>query len=252
MLAIELALTLDKTATAISFSGFEQLCADKDAANVLARLFYKTRMVENGKPERMGWFYLSADEFSMANISRRIYEKSRNILIELGVVQYRRAGVFGRMWWKLNIDQLHRLLCRQKGIEPTTQDNFHRDRDGFLLPKFIPLELWHEYLDTRRSKTGQAPTKPLKRKWVRQIEKLQKQGADIIVTMTAAIEGGWKNFFFRDANWSSQHNDGRKPTVTNPPVSPEVKPPDKQEEPISKAEAMKHRDNVLRMIGQLK
>lgn len=167
MLATDLALTLDKTATAISFSGFEQLCADKDAANVLARMFYKTRMVENGMPSRQGWFYFSAKEFSKSNISRRIYEKARNILIGLGIVQYRRGGIFGRMWWKLNIDVLHGLLCRQKGTEPTTQDNFNYDRDGFLLPRFIPLKLWHEYLDIRRLKTGQLPNKILKMKWVK-------------------------------------------------------------------------------------
>ena len=175
-----------------------KLCKCPKVAVVLAKFIWWAQVCERKHPERNGWFYQTHKDFlEQFTLRRRGYEKARKILVEqLGVIEYRRAGFFGRMHWRVNAEKLQAQLSRLRGsnIVPV-EANFHKDRDGFWLPKSIPLEQWHLFLDSRTKKTGRLKQSvQMKRKWVNQLEKLVKEYAEIPAFITYVANHGWANF----------------------------------------------------------
>ena len=212
MLIADLAKTLSPDF--IVHNDILRLCNCPKVAVVLAKFIWWAQVCERKHPERNGWFYQTHKDFlEQFTLRRRGYEKARKILVEqLGVIEYRRAGFFGRMHWRVNAEKLQAQLSRLRGssIVPV-ETNFHQDRDGFWLPKSIPLEQWHLFLDSRTKKTGRLKQSvQMKRKWVNQLEKLIKEYAEIPEFITYVANHGWANFIVHPSvNWDdvikSQH-----------------------------------------------
>lgn len=165
----------------VVYDGITALCGDLESAGVLSNFLWWTQVVDRNMPEREGWFYKTFREISeKLCLTRRKFERVRRTLVEkLGVLEYKRAGVFGKMYFRVRIDKLNEALYHLRHQKPVLpESNFQRDRDGFLLPKFIPLTLWHDFLDMRTATTQRLKHhKNLKVKWVRQLEKLFKECA---------------------------------------------------------------------------
>ena len=131
------------------FDEFMPLCAhDFQTASFLSNLFWWSDVIDK-EPHRQGWLYkTAADLKSELGMTRRAYEKARRILLDNGLVQYRRGGIHGKMHWHINREVLLAKICELRGVPvPTAAGNHHYDRDNFRIPKFIPLKLWHSWLD---------------------------------------------------------------------------------------------------------
>ncbi|PIT50188.1 hypothetical protein [Snodgrassella communis] len=217
----------------IVFHDFVKLCGCSKVATVLSKFIWWAQVCERKNPERNGWFYQTHKDFiEQFALKRRGYEKARKVLVEqLGVLEYRRAGFFGRMNWRVNAEKLQAQLCRLRGRGTTTpvESNFHQDRDGYWLPKSIPLEQWHLFLDSRTKKTGRLQQSiQMKRKWVNQLEKLVKEYTEIPAFMTYVAKHGWANFIVHPSvKWDDVIQ--LQPVVSNMPAvvlkQEESKPP---------------------------
>ena len=158
------------------FDEFVPLCGqDFQAASFLSNLFWWSEVADK-TPEKHGWVYKTAANLKKElGLARRGYERVRRILLEKGLVQYRRGGVHGKMHWYLNRETLLAEICKMRGIAvPEQIGRFHHDRDNFRLPKFVPLDLWQSFIDGAAEKTKTS----LKRKkgWLRQLAELHGKG----------------------------------------------------------------------------
>lgn len=219
---------------------FVALCAgNMQACNLLGYLFWWSDWVETNKPDRKGWTWqTAADLFDGLKLTRRGYQKARDKLLELGVIQYRRGGVFGRMHWKLNKEKLLELVYRVRGEEPPEwASKYQHDTDNFRLPKWVPLDLWNAYLKMRSE--AKHPVKHAQKKTLlKQLTELNKAQLDLRAIMEKSILAGWNGFFAP----RNQSNTAQPPTKqpTKQPTLEEVnkqiaadraaantKPPDK-------------------------
>lgn len=78
-------------------------CADKTAK---PRLCWQTCSAgRNGwttTAQKQGWITKTAEDFANElKLTRHKYEKAREYLLEMGLVEYKRAGVFGKMAYRL-------------------------------------------------------------------------------------------------------------------------------------------------------
>lgn len=177
------------------YDEFMPVCAhDFQAASFLSNLFWWSDVADK-EPKRCGWLYKTAADLKRElGLTRRGYEKVRRILVELGLVQYRRGGVHGRMHWYLNREVLLAKICELRGI-PVTEKNsrHHYDRDNYRLPKFIPLDLWHNYLDMRAG-AGKPAGMGAKKAAIKQLAALHNQNLDLRPIMEMTILKGWLGF----------------------------------------------------------
>ncbi|MFC3875568.1 hypothetical protein [Neisseria musculi] len=178
------------------YDEFMPLCGhDFQAAAFLGNLFWWSDVADK-EPKKCGWIYKTAAHLKQElGLKRRGYEKVRRILLNLGLVQYRRGGVHGKMHWYLNREVLLAKLCELRGIPvPAADSRHHHDRDNFRLPKFIPLDLWHAYLDMR-AQAGKKAGNGAKKAAVKQLAKFHNQNLDLRPIMEASILKGWLVFF---------------------------------------------------------
>ena len=196
MLISNLRHTLDEHS--FLYSEMLQLCRfDAQASMMLARFFWWADVVETNMPQRAGWFYKTGTDLkNEIGLTRRGYEKAREILMNLGILDYKRAGVFGKMHFRINTQKLTELVCRLKG-QPVPNDAAPAwvDRDGFRLPEWVNLTLWHAYLDMRKEQTGRMVAFQSKRKLVQQLRSIKDLNQDIDKRMEASIAAGWRGFF---------------------------------------------------------
>ncbi|WP_373740195.1 hypothetical protein [Neisseria sp.] len=181
------------------YDEFVTLCArDFQTASFLSNLFGWSESADN-EPKKHGWVYKTAKHLKEElGLSRRGYEKARKKLLELGVLQYRRGGVHGKMHWYINREVLLIKICELRGIEvPEVTKRHHFDRDNFRLPKFIPLDLWHAYLDMRQEKGNKAGNSA-KKAAVKQLAELHNRNLDLRPIMDKTILMGWAGFFHND------------------------------------------------------
>ncbi|WP_245911233.1 hypothetical protein [Neisseria iguanae] len=74
--------------------------------DLLSNLFWWSEVAEKD-PKRCGWIYKTAADLNeKVGLARRGYEKARKFLSEKGIIQYKRAGVFCKMHWQINKEQL--------------------------------------------------------------------------------------------------------------------------------------------------
>lgn len=178
------------------YDEFMSVCAhDFQTASFLSNLFWWNEVIDK-EPERCGWLYKTAADLKQElGLTRRGYEKVRRALLRLGLVQYRRGGVHGKMHWYLNREVLLARICELQGIAvPSVNSRYHHDRDNFRLPKFIPLDLWHAYLDMR-AEAGKKAGNGAKKAAIKQLAALHNDKLDLRPIMEMTILKGWLGFF---------------------------------------------------------
>ncbi|OSI09164.1 hypothetical protein [Neisseria canis] len=113
-------------------------------------------------------------------MTRRGYEKARKGLLELGVLQYRRSGVHGKMHWLLNREKLLEKCYQARGLKLPKgfSSQFIIDRDNFRLDNWVPLDLWHAFLDMRID-TGNKVSIKGKKTLLKQLQIIHNKGLDI-------------------------------------------------------------------------
>ncbi|ASK27139.1 hypothetical protein BG910_04750 [Neisseria chenwenguii] len=185
------------------FNEFMPLCAhDFQTASFLSNLFWWSDVADK-EPHRQGWLYKTASDLKAElGMTRRAYEKARRILLESGLVQYRRGGIHGKMHWQLNREVLLAKICELRGVPvPEVAGKHHFDRDNFRLPKFIPLKLWHDWLDMVAEK-GKKTGNSMKKTAVKQLAALHHKKLDLKPVMEKSILKGWEGFFSNDGQTS--------------------------------------------------
>ncbi|ATD64627.1 hypothetical protein ACFPVS_00970 [Neisseria weixii] len=183
------------------YDEFMPLCAhDFQTASFLSNLFWWSDVADK-EPKKQGWVYKTADHLKKElGLTRRGYEKVRRILLEQGLVQYRRGGIHGKMHWYINREVLLAKICGLRGVAvPKTDSKHHYDRDNFRIPKFIPLKLWHDWLDMVAEK-GKTAGHSMKKKAVKQLAELHNKKLDLKPIMEKSVLTGWIGFFFNDKN----------------------------------------------------
>ncbi|EGV36063.1 hypothetical protein [Neisseria weaveri] len=183
------------------FDEFMPLCAnDFQTASFLSNLFWWSDVADK-EPHKKGWIYKTANDLKKElSLTRRGYEKARRILLEQGLVQYRRGGVHGKMHWYINREALLAKICKMRGVPvPEAVSNYHYDRDNFRIPKFIPLKLWQAWLDMVAEK-GKTTGNSMKKTAIKQLAALHNQNLDLRPIMEKSILKGWIGFFADDRN----------------------------------------------------
>lgn len=184
----------------VVYRELQQICQfDPQSTAMLCEFFYWA-----GTPtaeKRDGWFYKTANDLKKdIGLTRRGYEKARNFLINLGILNYKRAGVFAKMHYKINTDKLTQLICQVKGIPiPDPSITQIIDRDGFRLPSWISLQLWHDFLDTLEAK-GKKLSHKSKRQHLEDLKKIKNLDQDVKQRIEATIRNGWKKFYPLDCS----------------------------------------------------
>ncbi|WP_107689159.1 hypothetical protein [Neisseria wadsworthii] len=185
-------------------SEFIVMCGSNlQAANLLSNLFWWSQ-VNDAQPERKGWLYkTAADLKEELGLTRRGYEKARKGLLELGVLQYRRGGVHGKMHWLLNREKLLEKCYQARGLKLPKgfSSQFIIDRDNFRLDNWVPLDLWHAFLDMRID-TGNKVSIKGKKTLLKQLKTIHDKGLDIRPVMENAIASGCYGFLLSDLNKS--------------------------------------------------
>ncbi len=186
------------TTSYVVHSEFVDLCAGNiQASNLLAYLFWWTDVADGKYPERNGWTWQTAsDLFAGLKLSRRGYQKARKKLLEMGILQYRRSGVFGKMHWKLNKEKLVELIYKLKGEDvPEWASEYQHDADNFRLPKWVPLDLWNAFLKMRSEKNGQPIKHGQKKRLLSKLQEFYGKDLDLRLIMEKAIAAGWATFY---------------------------------------------------------
>lgn len=186
------------------FDEFVPLCAhDFQTASFLSNLFWWSEVADK-TPEKCGWVYKTAEHLKKElGLTRRGYEKARRILLEKGLVQYRRGGVHGKMHWYINRETLLAKIYELRGVPvPKTDSRYHYDNDNFRLPKFIPLELWQSFLDGV-SASGATISIKKKKGWLKQLAGFHERKLDLRPIMEKAVAMGWRNFYALDSKNSN-------------------------------------------------
>ncbi|MDO4641692.1 MAG: hypothetical protein Q4A84_08365 [Neisseria sp.] len=175
---------------------FLALCGSNlQAAGLLGDLFWWSQVADK-EPERQGWLYKSAvDLNNELNLTRRGYEKARKCLLELGVIEYRRAGAHGKMHWRLNRKVLLQKICDLKNIAFPSEIRHQIDADGFHLDSWVPPDLWNAYLKMRQEKDGKLLGPAQKKRLLKKLKELHHQKRDLRPIMERAIISGWNSFF---------------------------------------------------------
>ncbi|SUA29630.1 hypothetical protein [Neisseria gonorrhoeae] len=84
--------------------------------------------------------------------------------------------------------------------KPEFQSAFHTDKDGYHIPRFIPLHEWNEFLKMResKSKSKQSLVAEQKKQLIRQLTDLRKQKFDLKNVMQKSLISGWAGFYRPD------------------------------------------------------
>ena len=132
-------------------------------------------------------------------MTRRGYQKARACLLDLGIIQYRRGGVHGKMHWLLNVARLAELIyTKVRGLPaPAFKSGEQFDADGFRLPAFVPLDLWNAYLKMRAEK-GKPVSASQKKNLLKTLTGFHKRKLDLSVIINNAVNGGWFGFYAPD------------------------------------------------------
>lgn len=89
-----------------------------------SRHIYKTR------PDREGWFWMRGTEWQDGTgLSVREQSTARQKLVQLGVLEEKRVGVPAKMWFRIDLDRLGRLVAAETG---QTFEQWNWDRKAML------------------------------------------------------------------------------------------------------------------------
>lgn len=248
MLTADIRQHLTPNFTAIYVEFFALCGQNSEAALVLANLFGWSEWLDNHRPKKQGWITKTAEDFANElKLTRHKYEKAREYLLEMGLVEYKRAGVFGKMAYRLCREKLLELIyAKVRGMsKPEFQSAFHTDKDGYHIPRFIPLHEWNEFLKMRenKSKSKQSLVAEQKKQLIRQLTNLRKQKFDLKNVMQKSLISGWAGFYRPDKSAPSH-----APTPNSSSVEYEVFMK-QQEAERKRQQSKKPRD--LNTVGRL-
>lgn len=183
----------------VVFHELGALCGQNLQANsLISSLFWWTQVSEQKSPEKHGWIYKTAKHLKEElGLTRRGYEKARKLLLDLGIIQYKRAGVFGTMHWQINKQKILELAYRVRGEELPADSPSHYwfDIHNFRLEKWVPIDLWNAFIKMRAEKKNKVPTIEQKKAYLRQLKEMRRKKIDIRAVMEKSIAGGWAGFF---------------------------------------------------------
>ncbi|TCJ15191.1 hypothetical protein EZJ19_07735 [Parasulfuritortus cantonensis] len=88
-----------------------QLTGRVTAGLMLSQAIYWTKRLAMTEPARLGWFWKTREDWrNECGLSRREQDRSRVILKELGLWQEKRVGMPAKVWYRVDLDTLGRLL----------------------------------------------------------------------------------------------------------------------------------------------
>ena len=190
------------------------LCGNNTpAAMMLAKFCYWADIAHNMKDakERKGWFFKTAvDLKNELGFTRRAYEKARKLLLSLGVLQYRRSGVHGKMHWFVNFEELIALIY-EKVYGKTLPENWRKtriDKDNLQVPEWFPIDAWNEYLEWREEEAGvKKLSRRVKSELVNQVKAIHKKGFDVENCIRTALRKRWHKIYAPDDNSQKDYDD---------------------------------------------
>lgn len=206
MLTADLRQHLTPNFTAIYVEFFALCGQNSEAALVLANLFGWSEWLDNHRPKKQGWITKTAEDFANElKLTRHKYEKARQCLLEMGLIEYKRAGVFGKMAYRLCREKLFELIyTKVRGMsQPEFQSTFHTDKDGYHIPRFIPLNEWNDFLKMRENKSKKPLSTEQKKHLIKQLTDLHKQKFDLKLIMQKTLISGWAGFYRPDKSLAS-------------------------------------------------
>ena len=257
MLFENLKFHLNERCTVI-FTEISELCGSNlHAATLLSSFLYWTDISIKTKPEAKGWFYKTATDLkNELGLTRRGYEKARRFLLDLGVLQYRRGNVHGKMHWLVNVEELLQQIFIKVKKQPVPDNLVHTQVDihNFRLPKWIPIKLWNAYLQARKE-AGKPVTMQQKKKLRGQLEKIRAAGGDVAQAIERSLINGWTYFYLRENNYPApnRQDDGSAASMREYQAQMEAKrkqqqaPPQKTENHNNMA-----RSQTLEILERLK
>lgn len=164
-------------------------------SSFLSQLMYWQEQIEKSNPERNGWVWKTANDMKNEfGFSRKVYEKVRGILLELGIIQYRRGGVHGKSHYRINKEHLLKLVYESKG--QTMPENIGRvqiDCQNTEVPNWLPINEWNAFVTQIKANKGKVSNKQ-KKIWIEQLAKLREK-FDLKLVINQSILKNWFSFF---------------------------------------------------------
>ena len=182
----------------VVYNELRQLCCNHEPTlRMLSKFLYWAENVETKAPHRDGWFWKTGKDLaSEIGITRRGYETARESLTNLGVLDFKKCGIFNKMHFRINAEKLLKLVYQVKGQPvPKNINEYQLDNDGFRVPNWIPLKLWNQFINMRQAKKGHTMRNLDKKKRINELKALQGQKLDINLLMQETIIKGWAAFY---------------------------------------------------------
>lgn len=234
----------------VVYNELRQLCGNHEPTlRMLSKFLYWAENVESKAPYRDGWFWKTAKDLAAEiGITRRGYENARSILIDLGVLDFKKCGIFNKMHFRINAEKLLKRVYQIKGVPVPKNLNEHQlDNDGFRVPGWMPLKLWNQFIAMRQAKKGRVMMNIDKIKRVNELKALQDQKLDINMIMQETTSKGWAAFY--RPNTFPKPSQSVPPTQSSEEIIAEVIAARSQQTPTTKspvaADAIQKLKNIL-------
>ncbi|WP_434779024.1 hypothetical protein [Neisseria sp. Ec49-e6-T10] len=182
----------------VVYSELRQLCDNHEPTlRMLSKFLYWAENVESKAPHRDGWFWKTGKDLaSEIGVTRRGYEVARTYLTNLGVLDFKKGGIFNKMHFRVNAEKLLKLVYQVKGLPiPKDINEYQLDNDGFRVPNWMPIKLWNQFIGMRQRKKGRTMLNIDKKKRINELKALRDQKLDIHLIMEETIIKGWAAFY---------------------------------------------------------
>lgn len=182
----------------VVYTELRNLCRNHEPTlRMLSKFLYWAENVETKAPHRDGWFWKTGKDLANEiGITRRGYETARSFLTQLGILDFKKCGLFNKMHFRVNADTLLKLVYQIKGIPvPKDINACQLDNDGFRIPNWMPLKQWNQFIHMRQTKKGRVMLNIDKKKRINELNRFRSQKLDIEVIMQETIARGWAAFY---------------------------------------------------------
>lgn len=182
----------------VVYTELRQLCNNHEPTLcMLSKFLFWAENVETKAPNRDGWFWKTGRDLAAEiGITRRGYETARDFLTQLGVLDFKKCGLFNKMHFRIKAERLLKLVYQIKGLPvPKDLNEYQLDNDGFRVPNWMPLKLWNQFIAMRQAEKGRVMLNIDKKKRIKELTALQNQKLDINLIMQETIVKGWAAFY---------------------------------------------------------
>lgn len=131
---------------------FRKVSGSTVAAVFLSQAWYWSQRIPE---DRDGWFYKKQAEWEdETGLSRSEQETARKKLVQLDILEEKREGLPAVLWYRINTDQLSRLIRDELGNAETPQSSFSDTRNpDAVIPATIHTE------NTTENTVGERPAR---------------------------------------------------------------------------------------------